>query len=37
MLHTFYGMRDTLDAAALAQRQVADMLSAAIRNGVTAR
>lgn len=31
MLHTFYGMRGTLDAAALAQRQVSDMLSAAIR------
>jgi acetyl esterase len=30
MLHTFYGMRGTLDAAALAQRQVADMLRAAI-------
>jgi len=26
MLHTFYGMRGTLDAAALAQHQVADML-----------
>jgi acetyl esterase len=33
MLHTFYGMRGALDAAAIAQRQVADMLSAAIRNG----
>lgn len=31
MLHTFYGMRDTLDAAALAQRQVADVLRTAIR------
>ena len=30
MLHTFYGMRGTLDAATLAQRQVADMLRAAI-------
>ena len=30
MLHTFYGMQDTLEAAALAQRQVADMLRAAI-------
>ena len=30
MLHTFYGMRGSLDAAALAQRQVADMLRAAI-------
>ncbi len=30
MLHTFYGMRDTLDAASLAQRQVADMLRDAI-------
>src|SRR6202011_6009304 len=26
MLHTFYSMRGALDAAALAQRQVADML-----------
>ena len=30
MLHTFYGMQGTLDAAVLAQRQVADMLRAAI-------
>ncbi len=30
MLHTFYSMRGALDAAALAQRQVADMLRAAI-------
>jgi acetyl esterase len=30
MLHTFYGMRGTLGAAALAQRQVADMLRAAV-------
>jgi acetyl esterase/lipase len=37
MLHTFYGMRGTLDAAALAQRQVSDMLSAAIRKDITVR
>jgi acetyl esterase len=30
MLHTFYGMRGTVDAAAIAQRQVAGMLHAAI-------
>jgi len=30
MLHTFYGMRDKLGAAALAQRQVSDMLGAAV-------
>nr|WP_315591724.1 alpha/beta hydrolase [uncultured Cupriavidus sp.] len=30
MLHTFYSMRGRLDAAALAQRQVADMLRGAI-------
>ncbi|MGU7785339.1 alpha/beta hydrolase [Burkholderia sp. PU8-34] len=30
MLHTFYGMRGEVDAAALAQRQVADMLRAAV-------
>jgi acetyl esterase len=30
MLHTFYGMRSTLDAAALAQRQVGEMLRAAV-------
>jgi acetyl esterase len=30
MLHTFYGMQDTLDAASLAQRQVAEMLREAI-------
>jgi len=33
MLHTFYGMRGTLDAAAVAQRQVADMLRAAVAGG----
>jgi len=33
MLHTFYSMRGVLDAAALAQRQVADMLSAAVSVG----
>ena len=37
MLHTFYGMRGTLDAAALAQRHVSDMLSAAIRKDITVR
>lgn len=31
MLHTFYGMRGEVGAAELAQRQVADMLSAAVR------
>jgi acetyl esterase len=30
MLHTFYSMRGTLDAAAVAQRQVADMLRSAV-------
>ncbi len=30
MLHTFYSMRGRLDAAALAQRQVADMLRSAV-------
>jgi acetyl esterase len=30
MLHTFYGMRGMLGAAALAQRQVSDMLGAAV-------
>jgi acetyl esterase len=30
MLHTFYSMRGALDAAGLAQRQVADMLRAAV-------
>ncbi|CAB3963821.1 lipolytic protein [Burkholderia aenigmatica] len=30
MLHTFYGMRGEVDAAALAQRQVADMLRTAV-------
>ncbi len=33
MLHTFYGMRGEVDAAALAQRQVADMLRAAVQAG----
>jgi acetyl esterase len=33
MLHTFYGMRGMLGAAALAQRQVSEMLGAAIRKG----
>jgi len=33
MLHTFYGMRGTLGAATLAQRQVADMLRSAVNNG----
>lgn len=32
MLHTFYSMRGKLDAAALAQRQVADMLRTAVEN-----
>ena len=36
MLHTFYGMRGTLDTAALAQRQVADMLRTAILRDITA-
>lgn len=31
MLHTFYGMRGEVDAAALAQRQVADMLRTAVQ------
>jgi acetyl esterase len=31
MLHTFYGMRGTLGAAEVAQRQVADMLGAAVK------
>jgi acetyl esterase len=30
MLHTFYGMRGAIDAAAIAQRQVADTLRAAV-------
>jgi len=30
MLHTFYGMRGSVNVAALAQRQVADMLRDAI-------
>ncbi|WP_446902534.1 alpha/beta hydrolase [Burkholderia sp. YIM B11467] len=33
MLHTFYGMRGEVGAAALAQRQVADMLRAAVHAG----
>jgi acetyl esterase len=37
MLHTFYGMRGTLEAASLAQRQVADMLRAAILKDITVR
>jgi acetyl esterase len=32
MLHTFYSMRGKLDAATLAQRQVADMLRTAVEN-----
>jgi acetyl esterase len=32
MLHTFYSMRGPLDAAALAQRQVADMLRSAVES-----
>ncbi|WP_242539761.1 alpha/beta hydrolase [Trinickia mobilis] len=31
MLHTFYGMRGQVDAAALAQRQLADMLRTAVQ------
>jgi acetyl esterase len=31
MLHTFYGMRGQVDAAALAQRQIADMLRTAVQ------
>ncbi|HVZ45764.1 MAG TPA: alpha/beta hydrolase [Ramlibacter sp.] len=33
MLHTFYGMRGTLEAASVAQRQVADMLRTALVEG----
>jgi acetyl esterase len=36
MLHTFYGMRGSLDAATLAQRQVADMLRVALTPVATA-
>jgi acetyl esterase len=32
MLHTFFGMRGQIDAAAIAQRQAADMLRAAVQD-----